>query len=299
MTNQTTVVLDFSVCVHRLHETLEGVTISKEDYASVVKASMVWLQSCEWLGSLVEDMDAVQTISVLDTKIAGGYWRTEYLKQPEVYQNIPAKKATKKNPAKMMTEPVAYKGGRKFPDHSFTKLKHTMTSITEERGYNMLAMPGYEADDLAAAVVMINSMREDPHNIILATVDADWMGMISDQVTWFCTTGYTPRVRHSMEQVNSWAERRLGKTLLEPSDIWAVKAVQGDKSDNLPPGSPIEVIDLFNPPEEHKLWNNAHVWSQVYQMLDQPQQASSYRVKDAQNFLCSRGVPRFITPFVG
>jgi hypothetical protein len=42
----------------------------------------------------------------------------------------------------------------------------------------------------------------------------------------------------------------------QPSDIWGFKTRYGDKSDSLPAGSPREVIDLLNPPDEFKLWNN-------------------------------------------
>lgn len=227
--------------------------VEPEYLKAAVQAQMVWLHSGEWIKPLVGDN--IQLVYVTDSK---PYWRVDYLKQPEVYEGIfdRAREAYKlkypKGRKQFKPEEVHYKAGRAFPKPAFTKTKKQMREIADRNGFNMLSVHGYEADDLAAALVMTNRMlpKEQQNNIVLATVDTDWMGLIDDKTTWFCTFGYAPRVRYTMEHINGWSLRRLGTSLSCPSDIWRVKTQQGDKSDNLPPGSPIETFDLTQPPME-------------------------------------------------
>jgi hypothetical protein len=130
---------------------------------------------------------------------------------------------------------------------------------------NAVCIPGYEADDVAAAIVKSEPDRE----IILGTIDSDWIQMVSEKVTWVCMHGWSPQVR-DVEGGKIWLKRKLEKesrkaqrglveagiNLLDPDlrSIVKWKSIMGDKSDNLPPGTPEEFIDLFNPPEERRLW---------------------------------------------
>jgi len=104
----------------------------------------------------------------------------------------------------------------------------------------------------------------------LATVDSDWMGLISPRTMWFCLKGYEPRVRHSEESINGWATRRLKTALTHPSQLWDVKSTQGDKSDNLPAGSPLDVISLLEPPDQYKLWLNSDFQTRLSLVFDNP-----------------------------
>lgn len=290
---QTTVILDNSVMVHQLHDIITKCQVDKDHWLGVIKAQVVWLQSCKWLGSLMEDPENTQVISVCDSK---PYWRVEYLQRPEVYTQIVAKKRGKDV---QRTEPVAYKGGRKFPEYSFTKIKDTMRKLYADQDYNMLAMPGYEADDLAAAIVMMNRMlpADKQHRVILATVDADWMGLIDHNTTWFCSFGWLPRVRYSMDDINLWAKKRLGTELSSPKDIWDVKTRLGDKSDNLPAGSPLEVISLIEPPIEHRLWLNPGYSGVVKKYLYEPKSLHARHLEKAETYLRQLGIPRAIKPY--
>jgi hypothetical protein len=83
-------------------------------------------------------------------------------------------------------------------------------------------------------------------------------------------TGYTPRLRASLEDINGWLMGKSQKPLMALADFWPQKAAQGDPSDNLPPGSPLEVIDLLKPPPEHRLWDQPGVYAQLAQSIFSP-----------------------------
>lgn len=290
---KTTIVLDLSVALHQLDSVFTQSQIEKEHWLGVLKAQLVWLQSGKWLGELLDNPEDTQLIAVCDSK---PYWRTDYLKDPTVYTKVPEIKRGKAYPR---VEPIHYKGGRKFPSYNFTKVKEKTYKLFDEQGWSRLGITNYEADDVAAGIVMSNRMlpHDQQHRIILVTTDADWMGLIDHNTYWFCMHGWQPRLRHDMEVINTWAKKRLKKDLENPRDIWRVKSAQGDKSDNLPPGSPIEVIDLTEPPLEHRLWLNPGMSGVIKQILKNPE---SLRVQDtdrAEDYLRRLGIPKCIRTY--
>lgn len=294
--NPTTVILDFSVFAHQLHNSFAsaGAEKDKHHWKGILEAQATWMLSGRWLGNLV-DPNHMQLIAVCDSK---PYWRKEYLLRPEVYETI---QSVKRGKVVQNDKPIHYKGGRKFPEYHFTKVKEKLTEFCESVGLQFLRVPGYEADDLAASLVVTNRLQPArwKQNIILATVDADWLGLVDANTTWFCSHGWHPRVRGSMEQINEWSRRRLKTSLEKPSDIWRVKAEQGDVSDNLPAGSPIEVIDLLNPPEEHRLWETP-LSKLLTRMLLEPQPLNTRvltKVEPAVEYLRQMGIPKFIKQY--
>lgn len=324
-----TIILDLSVVCHQLHHNLLSAQVEKEHYQGWLKAQMAWVMSGEWLGSLqAEDS---QVILVCDTK---PYWRVEYLTRPEVVVAIDRPRKGSRNMAALrdiraiLADPeerptgqilkdlqtehdhlletlvVHYKAGRKLPEASFTKLKGEIQKLVASQKWRSIREPGYEADDLAAALVMVNrSLPEaDRNQIILGTVDADWMGLVDVQTTWFCLHGWTPRVRNldnGAVSLNFWCQKRLKKTVDHPEEIWDLKTVQGDKSDNLPPNSPIEVISLVAPPEEHRLWQRPGIRGILRNwLLNHGDPAvSPVKIAGATAHLRSLGVRRVIRPF--
>jgi hypothetical protein len=288
----TTVVVDISVITHSLADMLKSDVESGKDWRSICRAQINYILTGHWL----VDMGSakVNYIFVQDTK---PYWRTDYLLDPVIYSQVPQKtKAGEKKRDRLKeligTDPlnpeyidltnkleIHYKAGRKFPEKHFTAIKQFLLGKykkdTWEPGYletigcNLLYKKGYEADDFAAAVVKVNDALVNPNRVILLTVDSDWSGLINDHTLWFCSHGWPPRVRGNLDSLNSWAGRRLKVNLENCRDIWDVKAAQGDKSDNLPAsaGVLIPVIDLLNPPEQHKLWLDPAVAGNVATML--------------------------------
>lgn len=266
------IALDMSVAAHQMHSNLVSAGIPVEHYEGYIKAQLTWMMSLEWLGSLKPDKAKI--ILCCDVK---PYWRASYMLQPSVILSIPrktkAEKAKLEEYRELVTKREAsgefvvsdreqtlfddlkkvYKGGRKFPEYSFTKLKKKMYQFAGEQDWTMLASPGYEADDMMAALVQVNQQTGNEHYITLVTVDADLLGLVGTHTDWFCMYGWQPRLRRlNSPELKEWSLRRLKTDISQnPRDIWTVKAKSGDKSDNLPPGSPIEVIDLLEPPSEY------------------------------------------------
>jgi 5'-3' exonuclease, N-terminal resolvase-like domain len=269
----TTVVVDVSVLVHRMHNLLNPIDHTNPHWKGLIKAQLSYVASGDWLGELKPEK--FQVIWVTDSK---PYWRSDYLLNPEVLSKT--QRSTKKLESlrarlnELMTSGVDlenpeylklieslsihYKAGRSLPVYSFTKMRDYTYKVITEAKWTMLAKKGYEADDCAAAVVQVNSELSDNqrNRIILLTIDSDWMGLVSEDVMWYCMTGFYPRVRSDLFSCNVWANKRLGVNLKSFKDLWVIKGDQGDKSDNLPAsnGTLLPVIDLLNPPDEHKLW---------------------------------------------
>lgn len=278
------VIIDFSVAMHQLHYNLVTYGVEKAHYNGVIKAQMVYMMSLDWMGSLKPS--EARVVLVKDIKKGRKYWRTSYLEQPQLL------------PDGTKTEPIHYKGGRKFPDKSFTKLKRDSEKIAVSQNWDIIGVPDYEADDLAASIVYLNNLSKTPRSIWTITVDSDWLGMVSDNTKWFCLKGYEPRVRHNLAAVNVWAMRRLNKSFAQPKDLWSYKAAYGDKSDNLPKNSPIEVIDLFNPPEQYKLWLRAGLKETLESYLTDTKVTKVPDVSKALEYLRQLGVQPFIRRYL-
>jgi hypothetical protein len=291
-----TVVVDLSVVVHQIHNSIEAAGgLPPDARKGAVSANLAWMLSGHWLGSLVKPGD-FQIICVGDAK---PYWRSEYLLRPSVYGSVVTRKLSRHKVPRITEKPhgpIHYKAGRKLPKRTLTKAKEQTYETLQAKGARVLRLTGYEADDLAAAVTVIS--RDFPDNrIILATVDSDWMGLVSPWVSWFCLYGYFPRLRDTMEPINQWCLRRIKTTIETPRDLWKIKASQGDKSDNLPPGSPLEVIDLLSPPEGHRLWENTQVSGVIRHWLSEPQEPLVTDPDEALDYLRACGLQPAIRPF--
>ncbi|MBW4558454.1 MAG: hypothetical protein KME59_21515 [Trichormus sp. ATA11-4-KO1] len=268
---QMTVIVDTSVFLHSLEEKHVILNHKNPHWTALIKAQLQWLVSGDWLDDLKPNK--LQFIFVTDSK---PYWRTEYLLSSDVVSKVPRKKKAEEykrvrllellakddrdsEEVLKLTEDLAihYKAGRKFPTYEFTKVKRLLFKYLTDQGYTQIGKVGYEADDVAACVVKVNQGLDNPNRLVLLTIDSDWMGLVNDDTAWFCMHGWTPRMRSDRFSCDQWALRRLGSTLDAYTDIWDIKGVKGDKSDNLPAsdGVLLPVIDLLNPPDEHKLWN--------------------------------------------
>ena len=137
--------------------------------------------------------------------------------------------------------------------------------LNEHRQTTLLSYQGFEADDLAAAIVRCSLERRandtgllelDLPHIYLHTIDTDWLGLVGEHVTWVDMANYgsfsgVSRVRDVQETITYASRARaLKATIEEPREIWDIKVQKGDASDNLIPHSPLEVIDLLKPPED-------------------------------------------------
>lgn len=310
-----TIIVDTSVFIHQLERVLRPIQHTDDRWKPLVKAQLCYLMSGSWLTVLKPDK--FQMIFAGDQKDKDlKYWRHHWLSRPEVAAQIPRKtKAAEKkrqrlqeimNGAPQVTSTEAaeiaeelsihYKAGRSLPDYGFTKLKDFVYKCIRDQGWLFFKQLGYEADDIAATIVHINRHLDNPGKLMLLTVDTDWLGLVDNHTSWFCMHGYQPRLRDSLEVINQWAQRRLGCTLSSPRDIWDIKSRQGDRSDNLPEseGMLLPAIDLLNPPEEHRLWNQP-IGQDIRAALEQPRyfQIDS---DDAEEYIYRCGIPLAIRP---
>lgn len=256
------VIVDTSVFKY-LAATSAGQVESKH-FSGVVAAQIHYLMSGIWATATPFESEDLEFIWVTDIK---PYWRTEALKDPWrlAALEFPKPKLEEKrlelkrylaiNPdADIVREladelSIAYKGGRKFPSKEVEKCRKVINSVLNSLDITTLGVKGYEADDMAAALVRINKPGE---KMLLLTIDSDWLGLVNDDVSWYCMRGFTPpRYRHDIGSINLWASKRLKVKFDKPSDIFEYKAQYGDKSDNMPPNpSLLPYIDLLNPLED-------------------------------------------------
>lgn len=216
-----------------------------------------------------------------------GYWRHEYLKRLSVAKVLDEAKAVKKTRTRKpkldaegnVIQPktvskssgVAYKGGRAHASDNFMVIKDKTQAISEATGWNSLGYPGYEADDIAGAIVKLNNELEEPNQILMVTTDTDWLGLVDEANTfWFCMFGHYPRLRDTPDILAEWSLRRLKVACSRGSEIYDVKAEKGDTSDNLPGGCPEiirGVVDLLNPLDEYDLLNQFDAKQQLRGVL--------------------------------
>lgn len=178
-----------------------------------------------------------------------------------------------------------YKAGRKQkPDQFLSVAQIGLDYICNPKSpFHYFTLPGYEADDFAGSLVYIKRLCQhlptghgDPivdlianRELWLYTVDSDWLQLVGQGVTWYNSGPWEPRVR-GVSEACEWAKKRLKVTISHPESIVDVKMVQGDKSDNLPPGSPRYMIDLMNQHPEHHLRNHFDIWKQLWLTLADP-----------------------------
>jgi len=212
-----------------------GVRGAKEFDRQVSHAYVDWLTSGEWLPPQLKGPDLIP-IWVWDKKLPSlEYWRHSWLKAMGHYH-------------------IHYKAGRTEKPDSWYTLRDHMKFRVSQLGVGSLEFDGYEADDIAGAIVKLAKATGD--KVVLLTVDTDWLGLISPKVSWVSSTRYAPQVRNNLESLNVWSQRRLNTTFQVAEELWEYKCVHGDPSDNLPPKSPKEVISLLNPPAEYDLAAN-------------------------------------------
>ncbi|MEO0373392.1 MAG: hypothetical protein AAF329_01965 [Cyanobacteria bacterium P01_A01_bin.17] len=148
---------------------------------------------------------------------------------------------------------------------------------------SVIRFPTYEADDIAAAIVRLwlESERKWLTQIHLCTVDSDWHGLVVDPaIYWLGTRDFVPRVRTRPEIYNwlmsQWNKQSKRKQRLwalpgyhdfQPDQIWNWKAAAGDRSDNLPEGTPHHMINLMKPPRTNDLTVDTNTRNRIFRAI--------------------------------
>lgn len=139
-----------------------------------------------------------------------------------------------------------YKAGRKEKPRTWGTVTTAAYQAAQELGVPVLQVPYFEADDIIASLV--SKRPSSLGSLGIHTVDTDLLQLVEDkapQVYWYNVQNYH-RFRDEQRTLSYW-ERRHKVTITSPRDIVTQKMVKGDKSDNLPPGSPQGLIDLLYP----------------------------------------------------
>lgn len=213
------------------------------------------------------------------------YWRNQYLKDrgfPEYKAGRPSKPGT------------WYQVAEEGKNYIFSK----------NSPFLYLEKEGYEADDLAGAIVRSHPKR----TVILHTIDTDWLGLAKTsnnqdrnsqiyepqdeiQCIWANLAQWMPRLRGESEAI-SYVNRKLKSVISEPRQIWDVKVLKGDKADNLIPGSPLEVIDLESPPSKFDLLNNSETKKEIEEVANSPIKNSNFEhLQKGKEWFVNNGFP--------
>ena len=173
----------------------------------------------------------------LKYKSTKNYWRNDYLQKAE--GDFPI-----------------YKGNRKPQDRPemYYRLHEAAARFAEKHNIPHLKSRGFEADDFAGYISKFTKeMGGIGRKVILFTVDSDWGQLVddySDIIFYYSNMpAWKSRLRNE-DVMKQWLAERQNMFLNEMSEIVNYKVEKGDKSDNLVPGSPQEVIDLLHPGKE-------------------------------------------------
>jgi 5'-3' exonuclease len=232
--------------VYRLTEQLERNVFRSELYAKygresqdkfdrkVVEWFVAHMNSAEFLPDVLRHGE-IYPVWVWDTKAPGSlYWRHNWLAN-NGYKHI------------------RYKWGRKDKSDLWFETRDYFEKFVKLSGCASFAFKLYEADDIAGGLV---GLKAPDDYATLLTVDTDWLGLMSEKVSWVSSTCYKPQVRNNLYSLNVWSQSKKFGKLKTPAALWEYKALHGDSSDSLPKNSPISVINLLNPPEEYNLAKN-------------------------------------------
>ena len=139
-----------------------------------------------------------------------------------------------------------YKATRKkMPDELIGQMP-LIKEVLESLNITVLAMEGFEADDIIATLT--GSMSGNAEEIIIVSCDKDILQLVSDNVKVMALKqGITDTVLYDEAQV-------IEKFGVKPDKIKELLALMGDSSDNIPGVSgigPKTALELI-----HTVWNN-------------------------------------------
>ena len=183
----------------------------------------------------------------------GVYWRGVEVLKDERIEACWEEYAEKKG-LDMNEMALGYKGNRRDKDDNFYQV-HEIGWEYATKYFPCFKQEGYEADDWAGA--LYREVRDGTDTVLrsrqklLYTIDRDWSGLVDESKNiWWANTRYPgPRERiqerlAGEDQVILHTQMKLGFDINHPIEIFAAKAEAGELGDNLPPGAPIEYIDL-------------------------------------------------------
>ena len=176
--------------------------------------------------------------------------------------------------------PTGYKGNRRSKDDDFYKI-HEIGWEYAQKYFPCFKQEGYEADDWAGA--LYRTVRDTDDKVLrerqklMYTIDRDWSGLVDENMNlWWANTRYPgPRERiqerlAGEDQVILHTKMKLGFDIEHPLEIFAAKAEAGELGDNLPPGAPIEYIDLSETHPKYVL-EKCDQWDSFVEAISNPE----------------------------
>lgn len=118
-----------------------------------------------------------------------------------------------------------YKGTRKGMPDELAKQLGDLKTVLKIMGVKMFEKAGFEADDIIGT---ISKMATGAHNVIILTADRDCLQLVGQDVEVHLTkVGVTNIEIYDIARIRNEFE-------IDPHQLVDVKALMGDKSDNIP-----------------------------------------------------------------
>lgn len=143
----------------------------------------------------------------------------------------------------------SYKGGRRPKPESWNAVTLAGYLVAENQGIPVVSSPTFEADDVIARYVRDRANYPTVGLVGIWSVDTDLTQLVTDEgvpVIWYDAGPWEPLYR-DVEGVREHWLRRYKHLIASPKEIADYKAQHGDPSDNLPAGTDLGVISLWDP----------------------------------------------------
>ena len=279
------VIVDFMVYAWNIFNYLEGLRhlYSPELLSKITKAA--WAIKIN-RGPDMLPMHNSRIVVVSDKRFvdSGTYWRgVEVLKDERI--EACWEEYCEAKGLDIEVTPTGYKGNRRDKNDNFYEVVEIGWDYATKY-FPSFRREGFEADDWAGA--LYREVRDGTNTTLhkrqklLSTVDRDWSGLVDEKRNiWWANTRYPgPRERiqerlAGEDQVIYHTEIKLGFDIKHPIEIFAAKAEAGELGDNLPPGAPIEYIDLTTYHPKYKL-EDFDEWPSFQEAVCDPEPNTHY-----------------------
>lgn len=213
-------------------------------------------------------------------KDTNNYWRDRFMKtSPEVQAAWITFAEKEKRPLSEI--PTHYKGTRADKTDTFWRV----FDIGWEYVHNYFPVfyqEGYEADDIMGAIYRLSRDSSSERvvrqrQILMSSVDRDWSQLVDEDHKVYFANMRVPFPKEKIQErlvgnlgVIEHTKHRMGYDLDHPKNLADWKVLHGDKSDNLPPGSPKCLFDLCEPNLDYAIEFSAPWFNSLRECVNDP-----------------------------
>ncbi|HHT94632.1 MAG TPA: DNA polymerase I [Clostridia bacterium] len=177
-----------------------------------------------------------------------------------------------------------YKAGRKGMPNELAVQLPVLKDILKAMNITLIEKEGYEADDILGT---LSKRASDEFDVVVLTGDRDMLQLITDKCTVKIPTVSSGQKTVNVFDINTFREE-YG---IEPSEFIDVKALMGDKSDNIPGVQGIGKVGAFNLIKEYKDIDNLY---RNIDNIDKPALKEKL-IKDKENVFLSKKLAKIDT----